>query len=620
MADQANKLLQENITLTNQVKTANAELATQLQKSITTYSDLLAVQTQLNKNLKDATSAKAQSAAQRDLTNNIKATALAEKEQIKIAAENEKLKRQKIATTQKEAQAAARVQRETAKLNSLYKQESARLTELRNKAKDVALQFGINSKEFKKAATEVNKLDANLKKIDSRLGQSQRFVGQYAKALGGVRNILGAAGFVGGFQLFFRTLKDGIKIARDYEKSNAVLASVLGKQLNETTKLQSESRRLGESTAFTASQVTELQTSLARLGKSEEDIIASTQGIINATIALGSETGETAALVGATLNAFNLSASESGKVADVLTLATQKSALSFEKLNTSLPNVAGAAAAVGVSFEEVVAQLSAAADRGIDASTSGTALRNIYLKLSAAGLTLDEALIKINSSTNKAETANKLFGVRAVTTALAIADNAEKTKELTEAYRNAGGTAEKVARTQLDTLDGKTKLLNSAFEGLILNVFNTEGVFGDFANTVILLTTALLNGLSALIKNEKELSAVDKAIKSVNESYENEEALLEDSNKAREQLIEALEEEGLSYNQAKTEADKYLETLRFINSELGKQTGKELEIALLKAEISLIEQSGDALGTLFDKKQQLKSLEDDLRFSKIKLN
>lgn len=60
-----------------------------------------------------------------------------------------------------------------------YKQLSRELTELRNKAKDTAVKFGVDSNEFKRAQAEVNVLDRRLKDIDARLGQYQRNVGNY---------------------------------------------------------------------------------------------------------------------------------------------------------------------------------------------------------------------------------------------------------------------------------------------------------------------------------------------------------------------------------------------------------------------------------------------------------
>lgn len=65
----------------------------------------------------------------------------------------------------------------------LYKQLSARLTEMRKNAQDVGAQFGVNSFQFEKASKAVQNLDARLKGIDGALGSYTRNVGNYKDAL-----------------------------------------------------------------------------------------------------------------------------------------------------------------------------------------------------------------------------------------------------------------------------------------------------------------------------------------------------------------------------------------------------------------------------------------------------
>ena len=490
MADQATKIYQELNSLTKQVTESTKAYANVLKGLVDQETQSVAIGKQSIQTLRDLIK------AQDSFAKNTKAVEQAERELIKTETlrrtEQEKVNRAMIQT----AKAQNTVKKSANDLNGAYRNASKELTTARNKAKDLAVQYGVTSKQFRQAANDVRVLDANLKKIDSAVGQNQRSVGNYGKALGGLKSLLGAAGVLGGVQLLANGLKSTINVFKDYEKRNAELAGVLGKTRKETKLLQDDSKRLGASTAFSATQVTELQLELARLGKSEAEIIASTEGIINATIALGSETGETAALVGSTLNAFKLGAEESTRVADILTLSTQRSALSFEKLNTALPTVAGAASAVGVSLEQLVSQLGQAADRGIDASTAATSLRNIYIRLKSQGLTYAEALDEINKSSDKVTTSVKLFGVRASVTGLALADTIVKAGELTTALENAGGTAKRVADEQLNTLDGRIKLLTSAWEGFVLSFQSSEGIFQGVINGVIVSATNLLTFFS----------------------------------------------------------------------------------------------------------------------------
>ena len=574
------------------------------------------------------------------------ALAKTQSDAIKIQQEAEKLKQQEIRTNiaatnalkaeEQRKQAAIRTDsalsrekerlrklqeratRESEKASSAYQQESARLLELTKRAKDAAVQYGVNSKQAKALRLEQQKLDKSIKAVDASLGIHNRNVGNYGSALQGVAGkLLGAFGIVGGVRMFANALKDGMKVAKDYEAANAELGAILG---TTSDTLKTNSLELGRTTAFTATQVTELQIELARLGKTEKEIIDMTEGIINATLALGGSTADTAALVGATLNAYQMSAKESGKVGDILTLSTQRTALSFEKLNTALPTVAGAASAVGVSLEELVAQLGQAADRGIDASTSATSLRNIYIQLADKGITYDEALEQINESQDKLNTAVKLFGVRASVTGLALADTRGKAKDLARELGNAGGTAENVATEKLNTLDGSLMLLSSAWEGFILKVFDANGSIMGLVKGVVDLTTGIFGLIDKLINTSRKLTDVERAVSSVNERYDKATDLLEEGNKAREILIDALLEEGLSYAGAKKEADKYLKTLEAINEGLWDKAALELQIDMLKTQVALLEATGAPADMLIKKQEELRNLTDQLQFSQVKLN
>ena len=78
--------------------------------------------------------------------------------------------------------------RENAIINSnltgAYKRLSTEMNIARRKAKDLAAEFGVESKEAREAATEVRKLNDAVKEIDSSVGQHQRNVGNYQSALG----------------------------------------------------------------------------------------------------------------------------------------------------------------------------------------------------------------------------------------------------------------------------------------------------------------------------------------------------------------------------------------------------------------------------------------------------
>ena len=252
----------------------------------------------------------------------------------------------------------------------------------------------------------------------------------------------------------------------------------------------------------------QLQTAYARLGFTQSEIINLTEGTIQGSIALNAELGDTAALTGAVVRAFdNLISTDATYIMDQLTASTQKSSLSFEGLQTALPKVAGAANAMNISLDKSLALLSIAQDATQDASIAGTSLRKIFLTLAKEGLTLDEALNKINVSTNKTKVANELFGDRAAITALALANNRDRAIELEKAYRTAGGTAQYVAETQMDNLQGATDKLASAWEGFVLKAQKSEGLLKQVVESIA--TAINLIGMSD--EEIKEQSAIEVA-------------------------------------------------------------------------------------------------------------
>ena len=385
-----------------------------------------------------------------------------------------------------------------------YKKLSIELNQIREKAKNAGVTFGTNSKVFKKLSKDANVLDAKLKGIDRTLGQSQRNVGNYRGSLRGLSSsLIGSLGIVGGVTAFVSVVRSSFKIVKDFDKQQAVLAGVLRKTRSEISDLTEDAKRLGSTTAFTASEVGQLQEAYARLGFSQKQILNSTEATLNGALALQAGLGDSAELVGSVLNQFSLDASESGRVVDILAKSTQISALNFSKLQTALPIVGKTAQKAGVSLEETASLLGVLASNGIDASSSATALRNIYLKLADNGLTFEEALSKINNSQNQLNTASKLFGTKGATVAVTLAENTEKVLEYETALIFAGGSAEKLANEQLNTLDGSLKLLKSAWEGYILGIDDASGASSVFQKGIKFLGDNLkeiLDGILFVVK------------------------------------------------------------------------------------------------------------------------
>lgn len=346
---------------------------------------------------------------------------------------------------------------------------------------------------------ELDRNNATLEKNSDKLTKQRIGIGRYGKALNGLRTGLAKLGVAFGAAFI---IKDTIDIVKNFEQSQADLASILAVNVNEMAALTEQAKELGATTTFTASQVAELQKELAKLGFTQAQIEDMTVGVLALAEATGSELSQAAAVAGSVINAFGLEAKDSGMVVDVMTKSFSSSSLDMQKFSVAMASVAPVAKTMGFSLEETTARLGVLTDSGLDASTAGTSLRNMMLEASKQGLTWNEALEKVNNSQDKAGTSLELFGKRGVAAGVILAANQEKVAELTEKLEDSAGAAEEMARVQRDTLGGALKEIRSAWEGYILGADGATGASDKLKKVIQQLARnlpAIIDGLGKII-------------------------------------------------------------------------------------------------------------------------
>lgn len=313
--------------------------------------------------------------------------------------------------------------------------------------------------------------------------------------------------------------KEAIIVTKDYDRLVKTLGAVSRAAPDDLKSLDTNARALGRSTQFTADQVAGLQLEFARLGFTPAKILASTADSLNLAAVSGGELNQVAKLVGATLNAFQLESTEAGRVTDVLSLALSSSAFNFGTLQTALSISAPIASQANVSLEKTTALLGVLVDVGIDASTAGTSLRNIFIKLSTQGLTLEQALEKINTSTDKNKTAFELFGTRGATTASVLASTIPKWQRLNRELEASAGFAKQAGDAITDDLQGDFDRASAAVEGLQINLTNlVKGGIRDLTQGFTSVTNSISDFLEVPLSEEllREESAIIGLVGAIN--------------------------------------------------------------------------------------------------------
>jgi hypothetical protein len=257
---------------------------------------------------------------------------------------------------------------------------------------------------------------------------------------------------------------------RNFEQEMAKVQAISGATGDEFKGLEKLAKDLGSSTRFTATQVSQLQLNLSKLGFSTKEIHGATGAILDLSLATGEDLAESARVAASVVRAFGYDAKDTNKVVDVMAKSFSSSALDLMKFDTAMANVGAIAKTTNVPLEEVSAMLAVLVDRGIDASSAGTGLRKMFLKLEEHGLSFSEAVDRINNSVKPASTALELFGIRGVTVGQTIANNTDLVASLTQEFAGAEGAATEMAAIMDDTVTGSFFKVQSAVEGVLIKL------------------------------------------------------------------------------------------------------------------------------------------------------
>lgn len=392
------------------------------------------------------------------------------------------------------------------KLRDAVSLENKTLAELRNHLKltQTALSKAVPGTEnWKKLNAEIQQTKARLKELTSQSGQTKGALEKLSSVKAGALAAFAAiAGAVRGVARAFQKIVD-------FEQANVNLSTIIGKNVKDIEALTYSAMELGRTTEYTASQVTLLQTELAKLGFKEAAIMQMQESVLHFATAIGTTLPEAAAMAGATLRMFGLEAKDTADTLGVLVQGANNSALSFSYYQTAMATVGPVAKTFGFSLRDTVALLGTLANAGFDASSAATATRNILLNLADSSGKLAVALGKpvstfpelmsglrqLKAQGVDLNTTLELTDKRSVSAFNTFLDGADAALALRDSLEDVNGVLKNTAEERINTVEGSVKLLQSAWEGLILSFKESAGPI----KSVIDWLTRMVEGLTELI-------------------------------------------------------------------------------------------------------------------------
>jgi len=288
-----------------------------------------------------------------------------------------------------------------------------------------------------------------------------------------------------------------VKTAADFDSSMSKVAAVSGATGKDFDDLKAKAREMGSKTKFSASEAAEAMNYMAMAGWKTEDMLSGIDGVMNLAAASGEDLATTSDIVTDALTAFGLSAQDSGHFADILAAASSNANTNVSMMGETFKYAAPIAGALGFSAEDTAEAIGLMANAGIKSSQAGTSLRTIMNNLTGdvkfTGAAFGEMEIATTnadgsmrdlsdiladcrgafsqmSESEKAANAEALVGKNAMSGFLAIMNAGEgDVSKLSNAIANCDGTAEKMAGTMQDNLEGQLTILKSQLEELAIS-------------------------------------------------------------------------------------------------------------------------------------------------------
>ena len=287
--------------------------------------------------------------------------------------------------------------------------------------------------------------------------------------------------------------KSSVQAGMTFDKSMSQVAATMGKTVDEISDLREFAKKMGSETAFSASQAADALNYMALAGYDAETSMNMLPNVLNLAASGGMELARASDMITDTQSALGLSLSQTAELVDKMAKGASKTNTSVGQLGDAMLTVGGTAKMLSGGTTELATALGLLADNGTKGAEGGTALRNIILSLSAptdkAAAALEDLGVQafdnngkmrdlqsifadFNSALSdmtdaeKTQTLNSIFNkVDLKSVNALLATSTDRWKEVSNAIDNAAGSAEEMAKTQLDNLSGDITIFNSALEG-----------------------------------------------------------------------------------------------------------------------------------------------------------
>ena len=391
------------------------------------------------------------------------------------------------------------------------------------------LKLGNQSQGTNKELSRTQKAINGISKSQNRLNRVNQNIKRSTKDIGS--QAVGVAALALSFKA---ALTPAIKFEQSMKDLEAVAfgsADATVPVVKNMALLSEQAKKLGASTAFSATQAAEGQIFLAKAGFKTNQILSTMPSLLDLASASGTDLGRTSDILSDLLGAFGKQAKDSGQLADVLAAATSSANVDMESLFETLKVAAPIGIAAGQSMEGITTATALLGNVGIKGSMAGTALKNAFVNLAspAAGgakvlkelgiatsdsagnmLPMQDIMMNLGKQAKNLSQTKRIQAFDAVFGKIAMAGAINLSKAVTSGdfnkmlknLQSSEGVAKKMAKIRMDSTEGSIVQLMSAVEGLAISF---GSILTPIVRGIATVMTQLTTPMQSFIKNNDSL-------------------------------------------------------------------------------------------------------------------
>ena len=381
-----------------------------------------------------------------------------------------------------------------------------------------------------------------------RLQGADKFKRDTQQATSGVAKLGKAIGGLIAIQQVSQQFVEATQVFAEFERGMVRVGAVTNSLGTKAfAGLTDRAQDLAKTTEFTARQVADAMGFMGMAGMKTNQIFEATPAVLQLASAGMVDVASAADTVTNIMAGYGLKTEDLNNANNVLVATFTNSNTSLQQLGQSFKYVGPVAKSAGVQFKEAAAVIGLMGNAGLQADMAGTALRGAILKLldptaegariiRQYGINVKDSNGKLKSMTEifkqlapvaeDGAKMNALFGERAGPgMQAAIAQGTNALESLINKIDNAGNIAERIAKAQMETLDGKIKIMKSNFEALQIAIGDALGSktaklvgflanrFDDLAWSIKKVTKGLSDPVAQAAQSEAEIRRQQNAIR-----------------------------------------------------------------------------------------------------------